>query len=321
MKIHAVFNRDGGTFRAMDMEDYCRQATEVFSGRGNGFSCDIVAGSEIEDALEKASRRGDLDAILAGGGDGTISTAAGICWRQGMPLGVVPAGTMNLFARSLHLPLDVYEVLDVLASGRIKSADIATANGRAYVHQYSVGLHSRIVRLRNSYHFSSRLGKIRASIRAALEVMLDPPVFEAVCRIDGREERTRTSAISVANNHFGADPLLYARTLSGGELGIYIAGALSPGSVARLIFDILRGKLKESETISERGAREVHLHFPKLPKRADAVMDGELLPLERDVEIRLHAGELKVLAASGDEEAEAAGEPEMATGTPSRRSS
>ena len=299
MKIHAVFNRDGGTFRSMDMGDYCRRATAIFSGRGNDFSCEVVTGAEILQALEEASRRSDLDALLAGGGDGTISTAAGICWREGMPLGVVPAGTMNLFARSLHLPLDLYEVLEVLAAGRIKNADIATANGRAYVHQYSVGLHARMVRLRNSYHFRSRWGKMRASVRAAIQVMLEPPVFEAVCRIDGREERRRTSAISVANNHFGADPLLYAETLSGGELGIYIADALSPASVARLIFDILRGRLKENEAISERGAREVLLHFPRLPKHARAVMDGELVPLERDVEIVLHAGELKILAPQG----------------------
>lgn len=296
MKIHAVFNRDGGTFRTMDMADYCRRTTEIFSARSNDISCEIVSGSEIEAALEKASRRADLDAILAGGGDGTVSAAAGICWREGMPLGVVPAGTMNLFARSLHLPLDLYEVLEVLSSGRIKHADIATANGRAYVHQYSVGLHARLVRLREGYDFKSRWGKMRASLRAALGVMLDPPAFEAVCRIDGREERCRTSAISVSNNHFGADPLLYAETLNGGELGIYVADALTPTGVARLAFDILRGRLKDSETISERGAREVLLSFPRLPKRAYAVSDGELVPLSREVEIVLHAGGLKVLA-------------------------
>lgn len=296
MKIHAVLNRDGGTFRTMDMDEYCRRAHETFSRQANEFSCEVVSGGEIQRALERASRRGDIDALLAGGGDGTISAAAAICWREGMPLGVVPAGTMNLFARSLRLPLDLDQALDVLASGRIRNTDIATANGRPYVHQYSVGLHARLVRLRNARNFKSRWGKMRASVRAALEVMRNPPVFDVVCRIDGREERRRTSAISVANNHFGADPLLYAETLSGGELGVYVADALPPGGVAKLILDILRGRLKESEAVSERGAREVHLHFPRLPRHADAVLDGELLPLPRDVEIVLHAKELRVLA-------------------------
>ncbi|MGN6550109.1 MAG: diacylglycerol/lipid kinase family protein [Pararhizobium sp.] len=314
MRIQAVFNRDGGTFRTMDMEAYCRRATEVFEAHGHDFSCAIVEGREVESALAEAAGRGDLDAIIAGGGDGTISTAAGICWKEGMPLGVVPAGTMNLFARSLKLPLDVEEVLEVLAAGTVRNADIASANGRAYIHQYSVGLHARMVRLRNSYRFSSRLGKMRASVRAAFNVMFDPPVFTAICEVNGVEEKARTSAISISNNHFGADPLLFAESLSGGELGIYIAGAMTPGSVAHLVFDILRGKLKESEVVSERGATHVVLRFPRLSRRANAVMDGELLPLEPEVSIRLHAGELKVLAP-----ATPAGE--AATGTPSRRSS
>ena len=316
MRVHAVFNRDGGTFRTMDMEEYCRSAKSVFADAGTDFTCEIVEGKEIERALKVAAGKEKLDAILAGGGDGTISAAAGICWREGMPLGVVPAGTMNLFARSLQLPLDVHEVLTVLAQGSIKNADIATANGRPYIHQYSVGLHSRMVRLRNSYKFKSRWGKMRASVHAAVQAMLDPPVFDAVATIDGKGEHFRTSAISVANNHFGADPLLFAESLSGGELGIYIAGAMRPAGVAKLVFDILRGKLKESPAVTEFGARRLNLHFPKMPRKAKAVMDGELLPLERDVEIELHAGELKILAA----ETSALGDPPP-TGRPSRKSS
>lgn len=314
MRIQAIFNRDGGTFRNMDMEAYCRRATRIFEAHGHDFSCAVVEGSEVETAIAEAAGRSDLDAIIAGGGDGTISTAAGICWKRGMPLGVVPAGTMNLFARSLKLPLDLEEVLQALATGTVRNADIASANGRAYIHQYSVGLHARMVRLRNSYRFSSRFGKMRASIRAAFQVMFHPPVFTAICEVNGLEEKARTSAISISNNHFGADPLLFADNLNGGELGIYIAGAMTPGSVAHLAFDILRGKLKESEVVSERGASHIVLRFPKLSRRAHAVIDGELVPLEKEVSIRLHAGELKVLAP-----ATPAGV--AATGTPSRKSS
>lgn len=296
MKILAVFNRDGGTFRTIDMEDYCARATEVFESRGNAFTCHVVAGKEVTGALEAAAQRDDLDALVVGGGDGTVSTAAAICWRSGMPLGIVPAGTMNLFARTLQMPLDIDEALEALAEGRLASADIATANGRSFVHQYSVGLHSRMVRLRNSYQFRSRWGKMTASARAALQAALDPPVFETICRIDGKEDvRRAVSAISVSNNHFGADPLLIPDTFSGGELGVYLAGAMTPSGIAGLAFDILRGKLKENPAVSEFGARSVELSFPRLPKRANAVMDGELLPLESEVTIRLHAGELKVL--------------------------
>jgi diacylglycerol kinase family enzyme len=103
MKIKAIFNRDGGTFRTTDMEAYRQKAEEVFRAAGHDIEIAIVSGSEMGDTLEKAARRDDLDAMIAGGGDGTISGAAGVAWKNGMPLGVVPAGTMNLFAISAAL--------------------------------------------------------------------------------------------------------------------------------------------------------------------------------------------------------------------------
>lgn len=295
MKIHAVFNRDGGTFRTTDMEDYCRRAKAIFADHGKDFSCDIVGGDDMTAALEKVARREDLDAMLAGGGDGTISAAAGICWKQEMPLGIVPAGTMNLFARALRLPLDIYEVLEVLASAEIGNADIATANGRPFVHQYSVGLHPRMVRFRNSYEFASRLGKIRASVRAAIGVILDPPIFSAECEIDGKRERRRVSAISVSNNPFGDDPLLFADRVDQGRLGVYVAPALTPSGVARLVADILRRKRRENPDLDERTASSVTLRFPRFNRRHHAVVDGELIPLAQEVSLEIHAGELQVL--------------------------
>ncbi len=185
MKIKAVLNRDGGTFKTTDMQSYCESATRAFAAKGHELVCDVVAGDEIVEALQTAVATSGVDAVIAGGGDGTISAAAGIAWKAGLPLGVVPAGTMNLFARSLKLPLDIWKVVDVLAAGEVASVDIATANGRPFVHQFSAGLHARMVRMRNQMNFASRLGKIRASTSAAFGVMLDPPRFEVIFDIDG----------------------------------------------------------------------------------------------------------------------------------------
>jgi diacylglycerol kinase family enzyme len=295
MKIKAIFNRDGGTFRTTDMEAYRQKAEEVFRAAGHDIEIAIVSGSEMGDTLEKAAKRDDLDAMIAGGGDGTISGAAGVAWKNGMPLGVVPAGTMNLFARSLRLPLDIWRVLDVLADGRITDADIGSADGRAFVHQFSMGLHARMVRYRESYSFASRLGKIRATARAAVGVIFNPPEFEIEFDVDGIHERREVSAISVSNNHFGPNALMYADDLTGGHLGFYTAPPLKPAGVAKLVFDIMRGKFRESPLITEMSVTAVDLHFPTARHKTNCVIDGELLPIGRDVALRIHPGELKVL--------------------------
>lgn len=299
MKLMGFFNRDGGTFRTTDMEAYEKRAEAVFRDAGHEFEAVVFSGKEIVPAMERAARRDDLDGIVAGGGDGTISAAASIAWKNGVALGVVPAGTMNLFARSLRVPLDIWAALEVLANGEVDNVDIASANGRPFIHQFSAGLHARMVRYRNSYSYRSRLGKMRASTRAALGVVLNPPEFEVEFQAQGVREHRRVSAVSVSNNPFGENALLYADNLTGGELGFYTANPLRPLGVARLAFDLLRGKVRENANVMIMHPAEVELHFPKLHSKANCVMDGELLPLQRDVALKLHPGELKVLVKRG----------------------
>ncbi|MBB3411580.1 diacylglycerol kinase family enzyme [Rhizobium sp. BK316] len=299
MKLVGFFNRDGGTFRTTDMQAYEKRAEEVFRDAGHDFEAIVFSGGEIVPAMERAARRDDVDGIVAGGGDGTISAAASIAWRNGVALGVVPAGTMNLFARSLKVPLDIWQALDVLAFGELDNIDIASANGRPFIHQFSAGLHARMVRYRNSYSYRSRLGKLRASARAAFGVVFNPPEFEVEFEAAGMKETRRVSAISVSNNPFGENALLYADNLRSGELGFYTAKPLKPLGVARLAIDMLRGRFRENDAVMVMHPAEVNLHFPKLRAKANCVMDGELLPLERDITIKLHPGELKVLVKQG----------------------
>lgn len=309
MKLVGVFNRDGGTFRTTDMDAYCAHSARTFTEAGHSIECHVVAGSDVVSTMERVAEMPGIDGLIAGGGDGTISAAAGIAWRHGLTLGIVPAGTMNLFARSLKLPLDIWQVLDALADGRIQQVDIASANGRSFVHQFSAGLHARMVRYRNSMTFASRLGKMRASARAAFGVMFNPPEFEVEFNVEGQEGHRKVSAISVSNNEFGTDPLLYASDVTGGHLGFYTADPLTPGGVAQLAFDIIRGRLKENAAVTAMTASEVELHFPRERHDVRCVIDGELLPMDRDVRIRIHAGELKVLVPRqlGEERDEGAG--------------
>ena len=297
MKIKAVLNRDGGTFKTTDMQTYCDRAIRAFAARGHELDCTVVAGDEVVEALERAVDTPGIDAMLAGGGDGTISTAAAVAWRAKLPLGVIPAGTMNLFARSLALPLDIWKVLDVLANAEFADVDISTANGRPFVHQFSAGLHARMVRMRNQMDFASRLGKMRASTSAAFGVMLDPPRFDVVFDIDGdgKGEERPVSAISVSNNPLGNNSLFFADRVDTGKLGVYVADPLEPTGVGKLAFDIIRGKFKENEAVTASTAQKILLHFPKHRKGAACVLDGELLRMPADVEIKIHAAALKVL--------------------------
>ncbi|MEN0117157.1 MAG: diacylglycerol kinase family protein [Agrobacterium cavarae] len=297
MRLVAIFNRDGGTFKTTDLDAYCDHARKVFSEAGHQIECRLVSGKDIVQEMERTADDAGLDGLIAGGGDGTISAAAGIAWKHGIALGVVPAGTMNLFARSLKLPLDIWQAVDTLAQGHVQNVDIASANGHPFVHQFSAGLHARMVRYRDRMQYASRLGKIRANIRAAVSVVLNPPAFDVEFTVAGKTQHRKVCAISASNNEFGPNPLLVADDITRGRLGFYVADALSPSGVARLAIDIMRGRLKENAAVTAMAVERAELHFPKRRHDVRCVIDGELLPMKRDVELKIHAGELKVIVA------------------------
>jgi diacylglycerol kinase family enzyme len=298
MKVHAVFNRDGGTFRTMDMNMFAETAKSIFEKRGHTFESEIVAGKNVVKTLRNVATEAGEHVLMAGGGDGTISAAADVAWKARVPLAVLPAGTMNMFARALKIPLELNDALESLASGTIQAVDISTANDESFVHQFSIGFQPQMIKLRNTLEFRSRWGKRLASMRAFAKAMGNPPRFAVRMVIDGAPTERTVSAISIANNPYGQGRLPVPDFLDRGELGVYIAGRLTPAALMKLAFTVLTGSWRRNPDVDEILAKEVELHFPHLRRSAKATIDGELIPLPRDVKIAIHAGELQVLVPS-----------------------
>lgn len=295
MRIIAVLNRDGGTLRTMDLDAFCAEAKAVFARHGHELECRVVAGRKVEAALKAVAGTAGVDAMIAGGGDGTISTAAAIAYDTGMPLGVLPVGTMNLFARALKVPLVLSEALEAIAAGKIGSVDIATANDRPFVHQFGVGIHARLVRIREGMTYSSRLGKMLASLRSIAAAAIRPPEFEAELHTKRGVESRLVSGIAVSNNPLGDGHIPHADTLDTGLLGVYVAAPVTTFELIKLAISVLRGNWRESPMVSEKEVANLTLNFPKAKRGARAVVDGELIRLERSVTLMVHPGALKVL--------------------------
>jgi len=295
MNFIAILNRGGGTLRTMDLDAFSDQLHSVLESKGHALTVEIVDGKQITDALDRASRSTSADVILIGGGDGTVSAAAAALKDSGKALAVLPAGTMNLFARALSIPLELDDAIEAFATGIVRKVDVASANGRVFIHQYSVGLHAKMVKERDSLSFASRLGKMGASIRAGLRTILNPPSMRVEIDLAGTEMHARTSGISVSNNVFGEGHIPYAGDPAGGLLGIYVASAASRWDAFRIFADIFRGNYERSALVTVHESDAVSLHFSRVKSRHRCVIDGELSKLDRDVALRIHPGALNVL--------------------------
>ncbi|HVY43585.1 MAG TPA: diacylglycerol kinase family protein [Hyphomicrobiaceae bacterium] len=293
MQVVGVFNRDGGTFRTTDMAAFTATARRIFAAHGHSLETRIVDGTSLLTELERAAGQGQ--ALLVGGGDGTVSAAAGVAFRSGVPLAVLPAGTMNLFARSLGVPLDLQAALESLASGTVGEVDIATANGRPFVHQFSVGIHPKLVRLRQSLNYKSRIGKMLASLRAAIMAVARPPNFTAEILTERGLERRRMAGLSVSNNPLGEGHLPHADALDRGVLGIYVVKPLTWWVLAKLAFGLLCGRFRSLPDIIDRQARAATIRFPHRKSDGLAVIDGELIALPSRIDLAIHPRALRVL--------------------------
>lgn len=296
MHFIAVFNRDGGRFRTMDLHSFAARSEQIMAEHGHTLEARIVAGRDVLFELHRAASEPTAQAVLAGGGDGTVSAAAEACFRTGMPLAVVPAGTMNLFARALKVPLVPEEAIKALATGKVTGVDIATANGRPFVHQYSVGIHTRLVRIRETMRYHSRWGKILATVRAFRLAVSRPPRFDVEIRTPRGAETREASGIIVSNNLLGGGHIPHADAMDRGVLGVYVAAPMSTQALAKLWLQVMVGAWKANPLVSEKEVTSVTLSFRKRKSSAQALIDGELVPLEDRVDILVHPRALNVIA-------------------------
>src|SRR3954469_7070235 len=77
---------------------------------------------ELERVLSRSIDKAP-DLLIAGGGDGTISTAARMLAHRDIAMGLLPLGTTNNFARTAGVPLVLDEAIATLARGKVIDLD------------------------------------------------------------------------------------------------------------------------------------------------------------------------------------------------------
>jgi diacylglycerol kinase family enzyme len=302
MKFTVILNRGGGTLRSLDLDAFCQELRETLEAAGHSVEMETVDGEGLIEALERA-RDSDCDVVMAGGGDGTISAAAATMRGSDKALAILPAGTMNLFARSLEIPLSLSEAVEAHAEGRIVPVDLASANGRVFIHQFSLGMHPRLIHLREKRSFGSRLGKMRASMQAAAELIFRPSRIAIELDVDGEVQIVRTHSLGVTNNLFGEGHLPYAEKPDGGVLGVYLSKSRRRADFVRFLANLAIGRWQANPQVDIMTARQVVIRTGKESARFGCSIDGELEEAEHETVIQIHPGALKVVVPAVEEAA------------------
>ncbi|MDP9813902.1 YegS/Rv2252/BmrU family lipid kinase [Rhizobium tibeticum] len=166
-------------------------------------------------------RVGHVDLVIVGGGDGSLNTAAQGLLDTGLPLGVLPLGTANDFARTIGLPTDLPAAIDVIAKGNTTPIDLGQANGHPFFNVASIGFSADLA-MSLTEKAKKRWGKLGYGIVAA-RLLANSRLFTAILEHDGRVEELHTIQVAVGNGRFygGGMTVQAAATATDGMLDFY----------------------------------------------------------------------------------------------------
>src|SRR3954471_14501923 len=134
----------------------------------------------VTELLQDAARSG-AQALGVAGGDGSVAAAAAVALEHDLPLAVIPAGTLNHFARDVGVETPE-DAADAVRSGSAVEVDVADVNGTPFLNTASIGAYPEMVERRD--RLSHRLGKWVALTVAAAQTMRHGEPVELV--VNGR---------------------------------------------------------------------------------------------------------------------------------------
>lgn len=298
MKLALVINRSAGTFRRLPLDTTVAAIVAALAEAGHVVRTDIVGRRELARTLSALADSPDLDAVVVGGGDGTILTAVVAGLGERLPLGILPLGTLNLFARDLGLPLDPVEAARVLAGATIHDIDLAEVNGLPFAIWASMGMHPWVVRRRDHMQRGG-MRKGRAMLLAALKAFRRFPLIDVTLSLPDGTVSVATPMLFITNNPWRDEPLPLSReALDTGRLEIHVAACSGRLSLLWLFFEAVLGHWRASPRLRTYSAEAVRVTSRK--RRMMVSLDGEVTVMNAPLVFRARPKGLRVLMPAAE---------------------
>ena len=252
------------------------------------------AGSEIEEQVGKAMRA-DPPLIVAAGGDGTVSAVASMLRETPIALGILPAGTLNHFARDLGIPGELFRAVEVLATGSPVPVDVGEVNGRPFINNASLGLYPDIVRDRTRQQRRLGRGKYWAMLWATFGALGRGPFLRLKLELDGRARQCLSPFVFIGNNQYVMEGFSIGTRSSvrDGRLSVYTTQRTGRAGLLRLALRALLGRLDQADDFSSAEARRVRVESSR--RRLLVATDGEVTAMETPLEFNVRPACLRVM--------------------------
>lgn len=255
-------------------------------------TCDVthVATRDPEHLAETLAAHPDVDLVVSMGGDGSLHAVVQALHDAGRlpdtPVGLVPLGTGNDFARTLELDEDPVAVARAMAAGRVRRIDVLLdGDGTVVVNAAHVGIGAEAAA--RAEPVKSFLGPL-AYVVGAVSTLFTPAADVRVT-IDGKRLEGRVAQVAVGNGRFvgGGGELLPRAIVDDGAMDVAVAFAATVRQRILYALHLRRGTHPDQDFVHYTRAATVEvtgehtrcttdgeLSDPRAEHRWDVVPDG-----------------------------------------------
>lgn len=190
------------------------------------------------EALAREAAAKGFERIVAAGGDGTVNEVVNGIAGSGATLGLLPLGTMNVFATELGLPAsDLTKCWQIIQDNETRLVDLPSANGKHFVQLAGVGLDAQVVQ-ETSSAFKRSFGPLSYIVSAAQIAAREPPLL----RIESEHAVTEEGSFVLVGNgrlYGGPFPFFKQAVIDDGLLDVLVFKRLNYLQMIRYLQDVI----------------------------------------------------------------------------------
>lgn len=269
MKAVLLINRE-----AQRMRSEADHLVEIARAqKQHDLTCRLLQASELVKQLEN-SELNIFERVIVAGGDGTVAAAADRLATSDTELGIIPGGTVNSFARSLEIPEELGEALDIALQSKAQKINLGKANGQYFTNAVSVGLSGEVAESVPD-ELKAAIGSI-GYLSWGLYKFVTTNAFEVKITVDGETIETETYQVVVANSQLvGSLPVKHGSDVAKDHLVVMTFGQ-SSSRVEHIknLVAFARGNHDEAPGVSVSRGKKITIET-KDPQKVD--IDGEVV--------------------------------------------
>jgi len=225
-------------------------------------------------AIARTALAKQPDILILGGGDGTISSLVDHIVGSDIPLGLLPLGTANSFARTLGIPFDLDEAINIIAAGHRRRIDLGMIDDDYFANSAAIGM-SPLIAKTIPHQLKRFGGRAGYALWAAVQSARFEP-FRVTVTVDGGA-RAILSALEVriANGRYhGGTRVVEQAKVDSGEIVVQVVEGETHGRLALNWLATLAGSDLRHQLTREFRGRAIRIETnPPLP----ISIDGEVL--------------------------------------------